>query len=318
VSSSEGIWAVAAAPAALRELRPLVAAHERRREVHVHALGGDDVPAGERLRELAADADGVLVVGSRRRSPRTALPGPFVTDPSGRSVPVGWLPDVHTDLATFAAASARVARRATGRSGPLAILGQWDARYLQLATRMERRLGSRAGVPGAVRWTAERLTREDVVRGLRFGVGAAVYFGHGRPTGWAGYHGMRAHHVVGVPGEPVGALFSVTCLTASRWNTGLSFTEALVLGGGAAGAVGAVATVEHLENMRWMLGLARALRDGETLLGRVLLRAAPATRRVEEPYRLIGDPLAQLVGAPAAGRRAARLFAPAPESCGWT
>lgn len=317
MSGSGQVWAVAAPRSVLEELRPLIRAHERRRQVRVHALADDASPPLKRLRELAAGADGLLLVGNRRRSPRTALPGLFVADPEGRRVPVGWLPSVASGLATFAFAAARVARRTSERPGPLAVLGQWDNRYLHLATRLERRLGGRAAGLHALRWTAERLTRDDLVRGLRYGVGAAVYFGHGRPTGWAGYHGLRAHHLTEPSGEPVGAVLSVTCLTASRWQTGLAFSEAIVLGGAASGAVGAVTTVEHLQNMRWMLGLARALRDGETLLGPALLRAAPERPDQAEPYRLVGDPLAQLVGAPTAGRRSSALYAPAPEAGQW-
>jgi hypothetical protein len=246
------------------------------------------------------------------------LPGPFVSDPDGHRVPVGWLPAIARGLATFAVAAARVARRSSEQPGPLALLGQWDRRYLHLATRMERRLSGRGDGFDALRWTAERITRDDLVRGLRFGLGLAVYFGHGRPTGWAGYHGLRAHHLTERPGEPVGAVLSVTCLTASRWNTGLAFSESIVLGGAASSAVGAVATVEHVENVRWMLGLARALRSGETLLGPALLRAAPTDACDCEPYRIVGDPLAQLVGVPTAERRARALFAPPPEACGWT
>ena len=54
-------------------------------------------PDGRRRRavpaELAGGADAVLVVGDRRRSPRTVLPGPFLARPNGRRVPVGWVPD---------------------------------------------------------------------------------------------------------------------------------------------------------------------------------------------------------------------------------
>jgi len=272
---------------------------------------GGPLEAG-RLAELLVGADGLLLVGDRRRSPRTMLPGPFAPDAEGRPVPVGWLPDLGSRLGAFAEAAARVAGRAKERVGPVAVLGQWDTRYLHLASRMEARLAACAARFRVLRWTAERLTQADLVRGLRYGLGAAVYFGHGRPEGWAGYHGLRARHLVEQGGEPVGVMFSVTCLTASRWRTGLAFSEAVVLGGAAAGAVGAVGEVEHLENMRWMLGLADALAAGETLLGPTLLRAAPHPQRPTEPYRIIGDPLAQFVGASNAERRAAAMFAPAP------
>ena len=163
-----------------------------------------------------------------------------------------------------------------------------------------------------LRWTSERITRTDLVQGLRLGLGVGIYFGHGRPKGWAGYHGLRASHLVEAAGEPLGALFSVTCLTANRWRVGLSFSEAVVTGGAAAAAVGAVDVVAHMDNMRWMLGLADALRSGESQLGPALLAAS--THAVSQtPYRIIGDPLALLVGTAEGARRAERVFAPAPE-----
>lgn len=302
------MWVLAAPRDALAHLRPLVRAYERTREVRVVEPGSPGA-----LGEALCGADGVLVIGDRRRSPRTSLPGPFLDDATGRAVPAGWLPDLGEGLAAFARAAARVERR-EGPAGPLAVLGQRERRYLRLAGRMEAKVGS----PGAdrlqlLRWTAERLTRDDLVRGLRLGIGAAVYFGHGRPSGWAAYHGLRAWHLTGVPGEPIGALLSVTCLTASRHRVGLSFSETVVTGGAAAAAVGAVGEVAHLDNMRWMLGLAAALRDGEQRLGPALLAAAPTDTRLHTPYRIIGDPLARLVGTTEGARRAARVFAPAPE-----
>jgi hypothetical protein len=300
-------FVLAAPRAALGPLRPLLREHERLREVRVVAPG----PV-EALREEAADADGLLLVGDRRRAPRTALPGPFLVDPSGRAVPAGWLPDLGSGLEAFAKAAARVQRR-SGPPGPLAVLGQREPRYLQLASRLEANL-CRGGEPPfpVLRWTSERITRADLVEALRLGLGIGVYFGHGRPSGWAGYHGLRARHLVEVAGEPLGALFSVTCLTANRHRVGLSFSEAVVIGGAAAAAVGAVDLVAHVDNMRWMLGLAEALRSGETHLGPALVAAA--THAVSQtPYRIVGDPLALLAGTAEGARRAERVFAPAPE-----
>jgi hypothetical protein len=184
---------------------------------------------------------------------------------------------------------------------------------MQLAGRLEANL-RRGGKPPfpVLRWTSERITRTDLVQGLRLGLGVGIYFGHGRPKGWAGYHGLRASHLVEAAGEPLGALFSVTCLTANRWRVGLSFSEAVVTGGAAAAAVGAVDIVAHMDNMRWMLGLSDALRSGESQLGPALLAAS--THAVSQtPYRIIGDPLALLVGTAEGARRAERVFAPTPE-----
>jgi len=300
-------FVLAAPRAALGPLRPLLREHERLREVRVVDPGPVDA-----LSEAAADADGLLLVGNRRRAPRTALPGPFLVEPSGRAVPAGWLPDLGSGLEAFAKAAARVQRR-SGAPGPLAVLGQREPRYLQLAGRLEASL-RRDGEPPfpVLRWTSERITRADLVDGLRLGLGIGVYLGHGRPSGWAGYHGLRARHLVEAAGEPLGVLFSVTCLTANRHRVGLSFCEAVVTGGAAAAAVGAVDLVAHVDNMRWMLGLADALRSGEESLGPALLAAAPRSMSAT-PYRIIGDPLALLAGTAEGARRAERVFAPAPE-----
>ena len=300
-------FVLAAPGAALGPLRVLLREHERRREVRVVEPG----PV-EALCEAAAGAEGLLLVDDRRRAPRTALPGPFLVDPSGRMVPAGWLPDLGSGLEVFAGAAARVQRRSSP-TGPLAVLGQWEPRYIQLAGRLEANL-RRGGEPPfpVLRWTSERITRNDLVQGLRLGLGVGIYFGHGRPKGWAGYHGLRASHLVDAGGEPLGALFSVTCLTANRWRVGLSFSEAVVTGGAAAAAVGAVDVVAHMDNMRWMLGLADSLRSGESCLGPALL-AASTSAISQTPYRIIGDPLALLAGTAEGARRAERVFAPAPE-----
>ena len=164
-----------------------------------------------------------------------------------------------------------------------------------------------------LRWTSERITRDDLVRGLRLGLGVGIYFGHGRPNGWAGYHGLRASHLVEAAGEPIGALFSVTCLTANRWRVGLSFSEPSSRAAPPPRRSARSPSVAHLDNMRWMLGLADALRSGELRLGPALLARRSTTRGSQTPYRIIGDPLALLVGTAEGARRAARVFAPAPE-----
>ena len=175
-----------------------------RARARTRGAGGRPGPV-EALCEAAAGAEGLLLVDDRRRAPRTALPGPFLLDPSGRAVPAGWLPDLGPELEVFARAAARVQRR-SGPPGPLAVLGQWEPRYLQLAGRLEANL-CRGGEPPfpVFRWTSERITRADVVSGLRLGLGLGIYFGHGRPRGWAGYHGLRARHLVEAGGEPLGA-----------------------------------------------------------------------------------------------------------------
>ena len=127
-------------------------------------------------------------------------------------------------------------------------------------------------------------------------------------------HGLRAHHLLSRVREPTGAILSMTCRTASRWGAGISFSEAIVLGGVAAAAVGAVSPVHHLQNMRWMLGLADALGSGKTELGAALIHAAPRSDFPGSNYRIIGDPLVPLVGAARAVRLGNAVWAPAPDA----
>ncbi len=311
------IWVLAAPPDAFAPLRALIQARERQGPVRLVQVSGKVRSADAWSKELA-NAAGILVVGDRRHSPRDSLPGPFLRDGNGRLVPAGWLPNAGSEaLERFARAAACVLLRDPRQVGPLALLAQWQFQYLYLAERMEANLrrGHRPSFR-ILRWTAERITREAVASALGVGLGLAIYFGHGRPTGWAGYHGMRARHLIAGSEAPLGALFSATCFTASRWRVRMSFSEAVVLGGVAASSVGAVTHVNHVENMRWMLGLADALGAGEFVLGQVMQRAALQDSRAENlyrVYRIIGDPLAPLVGTPVGKRRAPRVAAPAPD-----
>jgi hypothetical protein len=93
---------------------------------------------------------------------------------------------------------------------------------------------------------------------------------------------------------------SLTCRTASRYRTGLSFAEAITLGGATAAAVGAVRTTSHLANARWSLRLARAAGAAETV-GDLLTAVAPHDPAAST-YRLIGDPTAPLLDAAAMSR----------------
>ncbi len=79
------------APArALDGLEPLLRAYAQEGDVVVLEGG---LRSRAELEEHAGDVDAILVVGPCRRSPRTAVPGPFVTSRDGRRVPVGWVPD---------------------------------------------------------------------------------------------------------------------------------------------------------------------------------------------------------------------------------
>ena len=262
------------------------------------------VPDAEELAALADRADAVLVVGPRVRAPRTVLPGPCVPSGDGRTVPVAWLPDTG-DLGTFARAAARVHRRAMTRRGSprtFAVLGERQPRFDRLAERVVRLAGEDpTGRLVPARWTAYEVDRGEVALRLGRGPGLAVYVGHGRPVGWVGYAGLRAHHLE--PEEPVGALVSLTCKTASRRRTGLSFAEALPLRGVAAATVGAVGPTLHTANARWALRLTRAAATASTV-GDLVAAVAPHDPAAAA-YRLIGDPPAPLLDAAPASHQEA-------------
>ena len=294
MSTTRGVTLVAD-KAATVALAPLVDVWGER-ALRVEHIG---VPEPAALARLAESSVAVLVVGPRNRSPRTVLPGSVVTTASGRVVPVAWLPDTGAaDLRTFAEAAVRVHRRAdgpeSGRRRTFAVLGERHPRFDRLADRIVRLAREdTSGVLTPARWTAYDVDRTELVRRLGLGPGLAVYVGHGRPVGWVGYAGLRASHLV--PGEPAGVVVSLTCKTASRRRTGLSFAEALPLRGSSAAAIGAVGPTRHTSNARWAMHLTRAASTATTV-GDLAVAIAPHDPDAAA-YRLIGDPTAPLLDA---------------------
>jgi hypothetical protein len=268
--------------------------------------------------------EAALRVSSARRAPSTAVCAPFAIRADGERIPIAWLP--HRDdesLRRFAATAARVQRRG-GRRRAVALLGQWLPNYLRVADRM-RTLTGDCGVR-AFRWTGDAITRESMVDAIGCGLGLGLYVGHGRPMGWVGYHGVRAHHfdplasLSMTPGkfapaslgrprgrEPMGAILSLCCRTASRKRVGISYAESLALMGVAAASFGAVKETYHTDNTRWAVGVCSALADGASTVGELLVRAAPASPTALASYRLIGDPMAPLGSDERSVRRAQRV-----------
>lgn len=278
-------------------LAPLVAAW--RNEGTVRLVSG---PVGrDLLVDLAGDADAMLVVGDRRRAPRTVLPGPTVAATDGRTVPVGWLPATGLPaLARFATAAARVHARREAAPVSAAVLGQRHRRFGELAERTGRALAAVPGV-GCRTLTAYDVHRDDLVRTLSLGPAVTVYVGHGRPLGWVGYAGLRARHwgpALIPQWQPGAVVLSLTCRTASRRRTGLSFAESIPLDGVAAAALGAVGPTLHTANARWAVRLAHALPHVRTV-GELVAAVAPPGDPESVRYRLLGDPTAPLRDAPA-------------------
>lgn len=246
---------------------------------------------------LAEGADAVLVVGPRRRAPRTVLPGPVLRASDGRTVPVSWLPDAGpVALNRFARCAAAVHAR-SGSTATLAVLGQRQPRFDRLAGRVAH-IATEERV-AVQRWTAYDVPRDDLARRLAGGPALGVYVGHGRPIGWVGYAGLRAQHLGpdADPGwQPLAGLFSLACSTASRRRTGTSFAEATVLAGAAAAALGAVGPTRHTDNARLAVRLVRTLPRVSTV--GELVAAVAADDPAAGGLRLVGDPTAPLLDAP--------------------
>lgn len=295
---------------ALPDFGELLAAW-RERGIHVTTLMNDGaLPDVQALLAGMDTTEAVLLAGSARRAPATVLAGPFATDRSGRRVPVAWLPLTGSaNNRRFAATAARVQRRAREQAA-VAVLGQWQPRYLRVADRIEALLAPHLRT---LRWTGDVLGRDDTVRSLGSGLGLAMYVGHGRPVGWVGYHGVRAHHFENLwadpsaRSEPLGAVLSLCCRTASRRRVGLSYAEALPLLGVAAASFGAIGDTLHTDNTRWAIGLCDALAGGAHTIGELVAQGAPASPAASSSYRLIGDPLAPLCGTRQGIARAARV-----------
>lgn len=254
---------------------------------------------------IAGQADALLLVGQGRFAPSTRLRGPVLQREDGALIPVAWLPD--DAPGPWVEASLRVYERPP--TPPfVALLAQWQWRFLDLCGRLERLL--RDGGVAAERLSSERVLRRDLLDALIRGPALAVYFGHGRPSGWVGYRGFRHRHLDFVRGEPMAALFSLTCRTASRKGNWRSFSERVVLSGHAAASLGAVGPTLHADNASWAVGLARALAEGAETVGELVVKAHPPGRSVT-PYRLIGDPLAPLRAAEGVQAALQRLLAEA-------
>lgn len=361
VESGAGTWVVAGSTEALEQLAPLIAARRARGPVVEWPGDVAELLAAPEA-HLPGDTAGLLVVGDRRRSPGRTLPGLFVRLADGRSVPVGWLPEVAggvggpcgpggprgpggqrapasarargqgrvvestgstrstrstqraLSLATYARAAASVLERSTS-DRTFVVLGQWEDRFLRVGLRTARWLERHGHADTRVHWTADRIARSDMIEGLRLGPAVAVYFGHGRARGWAGYHGVRSEHFEGEWPEPVAALLALCCENASRLRTGLSFAERLVLNGVCGGMMAAVAKTRHEDNRRWGPELCEAFTERRPATLAELVEAArvPDVLKQNTVYRFIGDPLIPLAGAKGAAERAQQVFAPAPD-----
>ncbi len=312
------VWAVAGSREALHELAPLIQAHQAARPVKTLLIHKRTHQLSEIVKSPLLDTlAGLLIIGPRAQSPRRALPGLFLSDSHGRPIPVGWLPEVLPQLQTFAESASAVVRRArtTGPLGPVALLGQWEDRAIRMTAQMEKCFAATKNKVKVFRWTSERIVRRDLLPALGIGMGAALYVGHGRPSGWAGYSGVRARHLQYAQGSPIGVIFSFACDVANRFKVGLSFAEACVLSGICAASFGATKATFNIKNAYLANNVCETLARKSNIrtLGDLLLNSDLTDKHAISSYRILGDPLAPLIGATEAARRAKTVYAPAPD-----
>lgn len=247
-------------------------------------------------------------------APSKCLPGMGLKDRKGKFVFGSLLPLSRTAASRFAQTAGKVETRLIKKCsiGPVLLLGEWEERAAKMSERSRRCLEN-AKVP-CFRWTAERLTREALSWGLECGAGMALYYGHGRSAGWAGYHGFRSRHLPIAPEAPLGAVLSVTCSTACRSSGGFSFAESFVSRGAAAVSLGAVRKTRHLDNAYLASSLCESMAAGEFRLHRALARAHLPEDILYSSYRLFGDPTANVCGDKFSVERANLVYAPSAEA----
>jgi hypothetical protein len=237
--------------------------------------------------------DSVLCIDSADRIPHTLFNGPLLNVENGKKIPIGLVPLFdENDLQKFVKTAVAVHER---ESGPLriAILAQRLRRYIDLATRIES-LVKQKRKKAAFRWTGDLVFQEDMILGLKSGIGVAIYVGHGRSVGWAGYYGTRIHHFTQQKGLQLGALLSVCCLTAKRKNDEQSFAEAVIFNDIASSSLGAIKETLFTDNTRWVIRICESLNQGARTIGELLVESCPPNPANENHYRLFGDPMAPL------------------------
>jgi len=270
------------------------------------AASPDWPPDARWLARTLRGAAAAILVGERIPA-RRAVGGTHVRDTDGRPVPVGIAVDTDAAWRTMV----EVERRTTTRfgPGPIALLGSRDERAVELASSVERRLSGPHG-PTVRRLTADRLGRFALGESIRSGTGMALYVGQASRLGWSGYGGVRPDHFEGDAWVPLGAVCSITCYGAAATRATASFAEQLVGSGKAAAVLGAIGLVRHEADVALAEAIAERIGAGARTLAETLPPDNPTLRL----YRIIGDPLASLIGARGSRRAIRAVFAPAPDA----
>ena len=197
--------------------------------------------SSKQILNLYQGEDAVLVIGNARRHPKSFFEGPYI-EKNNRKTPIAWMPyRTNKDIKQFADMVKEVHQR-TQDDCVVALLSQRHPRFVRIVDRMNKILQKELK---PLKWSSDVIVREEMTNALEQGVGLATYFGHGRPIGWVGYYGFRAHHFNLNNAKPIGGLLSLCCKTASRKRTPLSFCEQLVLDKKCAATFGAVDSTLH-------------------------------------------------------------------------
>lgn len=313
-------WVLIGSETAIQPLAPLIEAHQVSQPVRLIQIDPNEAISIDRLQALALpDTASILWIGPPHQSPRTAVPGLFLTAHDGRKIPIGWLPNLPDRLAIYAQAAATVVSRsqATQSTRSLAFLGPRDDRSQDLIKQLE---ATFKPLPYATfQWTADRIRQPDVQQALSCGLGAALYVGHGFPNGWAGYGGVTFDRFADVPHwKAIGALLCLTCHNASRHRVSLSFAEEWVLSGRCGVAIAATGATRHTLNRVFAERLCQAIQaDVPDTIAPTLAHylSHPSLQRLPlARYRIIGDPAMPLLGAEGSIEAATAVFAPAPDA----
>lgn len=110
------------------------------------------------------------------------------------------------------------------------ILSMWKGSYLRRADTLQAGLEKAYGTAGVARWTADLIGRRELSQRLASQpISLAFYLGHGRERGWAGYRGLRFHHLQ-QPSDPMGLVVSLSCRTLEfgRQLVGEGYAQAFV------------------------------------------------------------------------------------------
>lgn len=261
-------------------------------DIIVDYLGyNNHVPDENELSDATDNKNAVLYFFPGNRSPRTIINHFFLINKSGKKVPVGLVP-IKDNLNDFVQCAAKVHTRIKDVL-TMALLAQRHPRYIRITNRIETILNEKPDRFPFFKWTGDVIFREDMVKGLNGGIGIALYVGHGRPVGWVGYYGLRIRHFEN-PENPIGAMISLCCHTASRRKVGISFAEQMVLKGISASGVGAVTSTLYSDNTRWAVQLTDIISSEVYNIGDLLIKACPLNDSAYKPYRLFGDPLSPI------------------------